>query len=429
MSAYRGMERRAARALESFPWVRDSVKTTYHWLNYLYFRRDGFRARAAPGTSLLSAEEWLGAPLSAKEGVFFGYYDKSPWDLEMGRVVLHRIRDDGRVDIMVLNRAERRSDCIGVSAAWNHQQGSMAQWVPGLGRSSLIYNDWLEGNLIARIIDAEGRQSTVPMPIQSVHPSRPEALALNYRRLARLRPEYGYAVEARNFSPDQALDRDGVWRVDLVSGEYELLASIAMLATQGHRPEMQFSEHKVNHALYSPAGTRFVFLHRWLGPRGKFSRLWVARHDGSDLRVLLDHRMVSHFSWFDEDQLLVWARAPEAGDRYYMVDVNTGSRRTFGSDTLGRWGDGHPSFSPDRKWLVTDSYPDRAREQRLLLYRLRDGECVEAGRFFAPWRFDGTRRCDLHPRWSPDGQWICIDSAHSGERMTYFLDVSTICAA
>jgi hypothetical protein len=427
MSAYRGLERRAARALESLPWLRNSVKTTYHRLNYLYFRRGGFRSQVDPAARLLSAEEWLGAALPPKEGIFFGYYDKSPWATDMRRVVLHRIRGDGYTDIIVLDREKHTYQSIGVSATWNHQQGAMAQWVPGLGGTGLIFNDWSGGDLVARIVAADGGPSTVSMPVQSVHPSRPEALALNYRRLARLRPEYGYAVKARNFSPDQALDRDGIWQVDLLCGDHRLLVSIASLAASEPRIEMRRAEHMVNHALYSPAGTRFVFLHRWLGSRGKFSRLWVAGGDGGGLRLLLDHRMISHFNWLDEDQLLVWARAPEAGDGYYALDVNTGARRPFGRSALTRWGDGHPSLSPDRRWLVTDSYPDRAREQRLLLYRVENAECIEAGRFFAPWCFDGPLRCDLHPRWSPDGRWICIDAAHAGIRMTYFLDVSGIC--
>jgi hypothetical protein len=427
MSAYRALERKAAQALESLPWLRNSVKTTYHRLNYLYFRREGFRSQVHPAARLLSAEEWLGAALPPEQGIFFGYYDKSPWCNGMRQVVLHRARSDGNAEVLVLDGEEHSCRSVGLSAAWNYQQGAMAQWLPGQGGMGLIFNDWSGGDLVARIVGPDGAQSTVPMPVQAIHPSRPEALSLNYRRLARLRSEYGYRVDAANLAPDQPADRDGLWTLDLLSGEHRLLASIAQLAAYEPRAEMQRSEHLVNHALYSPAGTRFVFLHRWLGPRGKFSRLWTAGSDGQDLRLLLDYRMISHFNWLDEDRLLVWARAPEAGDGYYVLDVNTGARQPFAGGALNRWGDGHPSLSPDRRWLVTDSYPDRAREQRLVVYRMKDAECIEVGRFFAPWRFDGALRCDLHPRWSPDGRWICVDSAHTGTRMTYFLDVAQIC--
>jgi Tol biopolymer transport system component len=290
----------------------------------------------------------------------------------------------------------------------------------------LIFNDYVDGRLVSRVVTIEGQDSVVPFPIQSLHPLKPVALSLNYRRLARLRPEYGYAMEASNFTADQPLDRDGVWRIDLESGASELLISIAQLAHSRTRGTMRNSEHKVNHTLYSPGGDRFVFLHRWVGANGRFSRLYVAGSDGGGLRLLLDERLVSHYSWADETHLLVWARTRAAGDHYYLMDVTTGKGKVVGLASLDVYGDGHLSPSPNGEWIVTDSYPDRARVQHLLLYRVATGAQVDIGRFFAPWRFVDAMRCDLHPRWSPDGRWICVDSAHSGTRMTYVLDISAI---
>jgi hypothetical protein len=429
MSAYRGLERRVGRALESLPWVRNSVKAAYYRANYLYFREPGFSCSVHPDARLLSAAEWSGAPLAPKGGVFFGYFDKSPWSPSMQHLIVHRIRSDGRVDVLVLDQTGHSCRTVGVSSTWNHQQGSMAQWLPWSDGPSLIFNDCLNGNLVSRIVTIDGEQTVVPLPIQAVHPTTPVALSVNYRRLARLRPEYGYAVDVKNFAPDQPLDRDGIWQVDLRTGDDRLLFSIASLRANDSLLEMPQSEHKVNHATYSPAGSRFAFLHRWLGPRGKFSRLYVARCDGVDLRLLLDDRMVSHYNWLDETHVLAWARTQQWGDRYHLINVITGERQVLGGGTLDVYGDGHPSVSPDRRWLVTDSYPDRARQMHLLLYQREDGRPIEVGRFFAPWNFEGALRCDLHPRWSPDGRAICIDSAHTATRMTYVIDVSALVGA
>jgi hypothetical protein len=48
-------------------------------------------------------------------------------------------------------------------------------------------------------------------------------------------------------------------------------------------------------------------------------------------------------------------------------------------------------------------------------------EPVELGKFFAPWSFDGEKRADLHPRWSNDGDFVSIDSAHEGIRKNYLV--------
>jgi Tol biopolymer transport system component len=178
--------------------------------------------------------------------------------------------------------------------------------------------------------------------------------------------------------------------------------------------------------MYSPAGTKFVFMHRWISSQGKFSRLYVANKDSSDLRLLLDDRMVSHYSWRDEEHLLTWARTKEAGDHYYLINVITGKWEIIGEGVLDIYGDGHPSYSPDRRWILTDSYPDRARQQHLILYEVATGKLIEIGRFLAPLQFSGSYRCDLHPRWSPDGKMISIDSSHEGKRMTYILDVECL---
>jgi Tol biopolymer transport system component len=122
----------------------------------------------------------------------------------------------------------------------------------------------------------------------------------------------------------------------------------------------------------------------------------------------------------------VWGRTNESGDHFYLIDILSGETKIIGKDVLDTYGDGHCSFSQDGRWIVTDTYPDRARHQRLLLYDTRSGRCAILGRFFSPWGFTNSTRCDLHPRWSPDGKWISIDSAYEGLRRTYFVNVAAM---
>ena len=425
MSEFSRLERTFARLLERFPRLRMVTKECYKRLVYLYSRETGFRYELNDDARLMTPQEWAGGE-EADGDWFFGYYDKSPWSSDMTHAVFHRLNGE-KVAIMVLDRTTGAQSPVGVSNTWNWQQGSMAQWMPGNDDHKIIFNVAEHDVLGCRLVELKRMESRfIPWPIQTVHPVENQALTLNYRRLMRLRPDYGYSIEVNNFSGTEGLENDGIWRVNLNDGTGTLVITLSELSRLRPIPEMNGAEHKVNHLIYSPSGTHFVFLHRFIGPKGKFSRLYVAGTDGSDLKLLMDARMVSHYHWRDDNHLLVWGRTMEKGDHYYLIDVREKMLQTIGEGTLDRYGDGHCSFSPDKKWIVTDTYPDRSRQQKLILFDTGTQEPVIVGRFFSPWNFKDTYRCDLHPRWSPDGKWISIDSAHEGRRRTYFVNVCKI---
>ena len=46
-------------------------------------------------------------------------------------------------------------------------------------------------------------------------------------------------------------------------------------------------------------------------------------------------------------------------------------------------------------------------------------EIKVVARVFSPFKYDNDTRCDLHPRWSPDGKQICFDGTFEGHRGLY----------
>ena len=155
----------------------------------------------------------------------------------------------------------------------------------------------------------------------------------------------------------------------------------------------------------------------------------TAKPDGSDIRVIADDGMTSHFDWKDDRHILAWARVEGQGDHYYLFDGIDGGAKVVGPDVLTC--DGHCSYSPDRHWILTDTYPGEDRHRTLILYNPKENRRIDIGRFYADPQFDGPSRTDLHPRWSRDGRMVCVDSVHEKgpngfQRQMYVADVSEI---
>ena len=215
--------------------------------------------------------------------------------------------------------------------------------------------------------------------------------------------------------------------MDIRTGAHRLIIPLAWAASNEtddrFRPE---AHHWFNHLQFNPSGSRFVFLHRWQKPGGGwFTRMYTSRPDGGDRRLIQDTGMVSHFDWRDDNTLLAWSTTPEHGDAFYLFDVETGAVEPMALGTIPK--DGHCSYSPDRRWVLNDTYPDADRMQTLMVYRPADDRRVEVGRFTLTPELSGPVRCDLHPRWNRDGTKVCIDSAHvEARRQLYVVDVSAI---
>ena len=65
--------------------------------------------------------------------------------------------------------------------------------------------------------------------------------------------------------------------------------------------------------------------------------------------------------------------------------------------------------------------------RRCISINVPTGRRVDLGAFHSPPRYAGEWRCDAHPRFSRDGNTVCIDSPHGGDgRQLYELDVSGI---
>ena len=77
--------------------------------------------------------------------------------------------------------------------------------------------------------------------------------------------------------------------------------------------------------------------------------------------------------------------------------------------------------------MVTDTYPSKdLLEQKLYLMDMKTEAVLPMGRYLHPAVFRENGKdaaCDLHPRWSPNGDIIGFNSTYTGSRQVYILNL------
>lgn len=421
------LEQKINYQLNKYPAVKKVIKRAYQRTMYAIspkIKSEGNITRISPDDK--------------EHEYFFGYYDKSPWDITDRYMLCMRAKDTWSdvspketADILLIDTQKNEDDKdrvkrIAETRAWNVQQSCMLQWLGPDYSSRVLYNDFRDGDYVSVILTiATMEEKVIPTPVYSVSSDGKFALTLDFSRLYNLRPGYGY-YNVPEKTKDVALpDTTAIWKVDLETGEVTDLLKYTDFANFQPRPEMQEAGavHKVNHIMLSPNGKRFMVLYRWFIGERKYTRLITCNVDGTDMYVLSDDDMVSHCFWKDDDHIIAFENKKKSGTGYYLMKDKT-------QEYVHCWpemtGDGHPSYSPDRSLVVTDSYPDRARvaSLRVMNADIEKNEVNVVARVFAPFKYDNDTRCDLHPRWNHAGDKICFDSIFEGHRGLYIVEVN-----
>lgn len=360
---------------------------------------------------------------------FFGYYDKSPWDASNRYMLCMKAKDtskdvapEDKLDILLIDTLnDNKAEKIAESHSWNVQQGCMAQWLGPNFDKEIIYNDFRNGKYCSIILDVfTGKERVIDMPIYSVSSDGRFAFSLDFSRLHRLRPGYGYS-NIEDFTKNEKLpDSTCIWKIDLINNKVESYLNYQDFFKFETRDEMKNAEHKINHIMISPNNDKFMVIHRWLLDNKKYSRLITCNINSKRLFNLSDDNMVSHCYWKNNNEIVGFLNKVDNGSAYYLLkDCSKDYKQIWNEITV----DGHPSYSYDGSMAVTDTYPNRSRICSLFL--LKDKTIVIIAKVFSPFKYDNDTRCDLHPRWSRDGKKICFDSCHEGRRRLYYLNINT----
>ena len=409
------------------------------------------------------------ASTPADSNCFIGFHDIIPWSQDGSRLAIHRTNPafcemnhcSEPIEICLWHPENGQIEAVDTTTAWNYQQGSRLQWLPGHS-DIIVFNSIENGRPVSVYRNVATRERrVVQAPIYAFSPDGKTSIAPNFTTLAHRWKAYGYPrLEKHPLIEDP--DADGLWLVDVASGNQRLFISTGRVAEYLPLPTQDYSKHFLCHATFSPDGLHIVFLHRYFHPDGGLiSRMFVTDRDGKDLTMLAQEK-VSHFDWLDEDSILVWARfasglaqvrsrglfkspllAPFVraarnfkgrwkqkllSEAYYAISISDPkSRRRFGWPNL-EW-DGHPMVARSHHWIVTDYYPSN-QYAPVFLYNTHSSACLNVHTFqYNPRSLDSDVKCDLHPRWNRSERLIAVDTCESGYRQVRIVDVEDVVKA
>lgn len=361
---------------------------------------------------------------------FFGYYGINPWDSTTRYHLAletdfhtHRPLPEDVATVGLIHRDTHEFIPHAKTSAFNLQQGSMMHWINGGAGAEFTFNNWENGTLVSRTMNpTTGTVRTIQGAIAAVSPTTPLAIGLSYGRMAHCRAVVGYATDTKSTDVEAQPEDDGLYQLNLQDGNSKLVLSIADVIRASGDKQVVGKRTWFNHVLFNTDGTRLLFFCRVRHETGFYTSLWTVNPDGSDLEMQIPFGYrVSHFDWRTPTRVLV---SSDILGEMGFVEFTDGLRDFT---PLGRGvlpSDGHASFSPDREWLLCDTYPrGTERLAQLMVYNIAENRKIVLGEFHHEEQFVGDIRCDLHPRWALDGKTITFDSVHEGSRQIYLVEL------
>lgn len=411
--------RTIAKKMTQYPKVKRTLKNAYAYVgNALSDKRTDL-------TGLIQVS-------SDKAEHNFGYYDKCPWSRDQRYIIYlepkdaaHKFVSGDTTPIILYDCSTGTERVLTQTHVWNSQQGCMLQWLGPDFSSRILFNDFRNGEYCSVIYSLEDKTERVlKKPIYTVSNDGKTAITLDFSRLNSFGIGYGYCNVEDTTKKEKYPDIPCMWRLDIENNEvFELPFTYKNLKEFHTQEGMESGYHKVNHIMLNPSANRFMFIHRWLVDGVKHHRLLTCNIDGSNPYILVDDGMVSHNNWKDDKTIISYCYSPSDGDAYHILHDKSRQRETIGKNVLTV--DGHPSYSPDGKYIITDTYPDFMRKQTLYLIRVEDGRVKKLGSIYSNVKYINEFRCDLHPRWNYNSKEICFDGAKGKKRQVFVLRVDT----
>jgi len=385
-------------------------------------------------------KEFFAGEYSYKEGYYFGFHDVDVFSTDETKVLALEEYFDGRMpkagekvgvgyfdfDNGKLGEYHKLDDCY----AWNWHKGCRLQW---LSDNEIVFNTAKDNKVVSEIIDVTtGEKRCVDYPIDTVLKKERLATTFSYERLQYCMPGYGYPYQdADAMLDEESPANNGLYLFNLDSGKRELLVSLAQLVKEVPEEYKEGYIHYVTHTEFSKDGKYISFLHRWIRKEGstlkRWTRMMVYNRTTKELTELPTQISGSHYVWNDNNKIIASCiiDGKSCHVLFDMMDVD--NYIIVCGNILNQ--DGHQSFVGN-SCFITDTYPDKRRMAKLYFVDSVNSTTELIANTYSPKEFQSFRKeetghiaCDLHPRVSASGNYVCFDCPRTGKRGLYVMSL------
>jgi hypothetical protein len=396
------------------------------------------------------------------ESYFFGYYNIVQLNADQTKLLAQRVKFEDRMpnandiaEIGYFNLVDGTWHALAESSAFNWQQGCHLQWLGPNYSDRVIYNTRENGVFIGKILNIEtGEIQSIDSAIYAIDPKGEFSITIDYER-AHWTRAYSYSgIEIKNLDCSIS-ERDAIFRVDFETGTKYKIFDLASWLGDRVNQEALGTKFWMEHPMLNKSGNR-VFCYFRYGYQGSFKTVGIILNtdNGNDPHIvkLNSRESFSHIGWRSDDEVALYV-TPQKALSVALVNPDKSNllfrlvlaiyRRilkplmprkiisqvttidTFYrlyQDKTGRYIDihkkefaidGHPSFTKDGKYMLTDTYQDSENYRNLYLLHIESNKLFHLGQFYSFVNNMGWR-ADLHPRFSLDEQKILIDSNTNG---------------
>lgn len=320
--------------------------------------------------------------------------------------------------------------------AWNFQQGTMLYWNPAAPETQFFFNDRdpKTHEVFCVLFDisrgangqrvTEYRYADTPVGNSGVAQNGGWFCAINYARLARLRPVTGYpGAHDWTYGVKHPKD-DGIFKVNVATKEKQLLVSFQQLA-DALRPthlDVDKKELFINHTLWNHDNDRIYFYLRgdFDVPGQRLNVPFTIHPDGSGLRPLAQF-IGGHPEWESGHRMI---GAVETNQIIFDVEQQK-IVVAIGDATIIPKPGGDVALSPDGKWFV-NGHGDRGTNYYTILQH-PSGEWVRTPGLGQGGYTSGELRIDPGPLWNRDSTQLLVPGmAADGTRQLFVISIKPV---